>query len=233
MGLFDKAERAVEKSVNSVFSKMSHAPLKSVDLAAELKRSMDEAMPVEGTPDVHYNFFTVALSPQDFESLTKDSSISQLSESLADELYFYAEEQQFYLLGDISVTVVSSESTGAGRIMVTPQIHHTATAPAFNYAATAAHPIIELDGRLYRLNQPVIVMGRGTQADIRLNDNGVSREHLELKNTDQGMIATDLNSTNGTFVEDQRVTLVRLVDENLVRIGNTTFTFFTGDEGGI
>ena len=59
-----------------------------------------------------------------------------------------------------------------------------------------------------------------------MDDNGVSRLHIRLEVTPEGTILTDLGSTNGTFVEEQRITEVTLVDGNAIRIGRTPIMYW-------
>nr|KEP23618.1 hypothetical protein DA06_06620 [Georgenia sp. SUBG003] len=69
-----------------------------------------------------------------------------------------------------------------------------------------------------------------------MDDSGVSRRHLEIRVTPAGVIATDLGSTNGTFVEGHRVDAATLVDGNTITVGRTRVMFWTGadepDDGG-
>ena len=70
------------------------------------------------------------------------------------------------------------------------------------------------------------MIGRGGDADIILEDTGVSRHHLELRaEPDSSLVATDLGSTNGTFVDGERIrTPVPLHDRSLIKIGRTRLT---------
>jgi len=82
-------------------------------------------------------------------------------------------------------------------------------------------------GEKWLLTEPVTVIGRGTEADITVADSGVSRRHLELRITPTGVIATDLGSTNGTFVEGHRIDAATLLDGNQITIGRTRILFWT------
>ena len=50
-----------------------------------------------------------------------------------------------------------------------------------------------------------IVIGRDLRADVRIPHRGISRSHVILRHLDSGWVAVDNNSSNGMFVEDQRV----------------------------
>ena len=77
------------------------------------------------------------------------------------------------------------------------------------------------------------MIGRGGDADIILEDTGVSRHHLELRTeTDTSLVATDLGSTNGTYVDGERIrTPVPLHDRSLIKIGRTRLTVLLPGQG--
>ena len=89
-----------------------------------------------------------------------------------------------------------------------------------------------MNGERWLLTEPVTVIGRGTEADIIVADTGVSRRHLELRITPTGVIATDLGSTNGTFVEGHKIDAATLLDGNQLTIGRTVIDFWTHPETG-
>jgi pSer/pThr/pTyr-binding forkhead associated (FHA) protein len=64
-------------------------------------------------------------------------------------------------------------------------------------------------GKVYELTRDVITIGRGSKNDIVIDDNDVSREHCRLVRTSEHYELQDNNSTNGTFVNGQRVTTGR------------------------
>jgi pSer/pThr/pTyr-binding forkhead associated (FHA) protein len=80
-------------------------------------------------------------------------------------------------------------------------------------------------GSTYELQTPVTLLGRGTDCDLRMVDQGVSRHHAELRVEDGQVVLVDLGSTNGTFVNGQPVRRVVLVDGTNVTLGRTTLVF--------
>jgi pSer/pThr/pTyr-binding forkhead associated (FHA) protein len=69
----------------------------------------------------------------------------------------------------------------------------------------------------------VITIGRSSENDIVVDDFKVSRVHLQLVFNDGICSIVDLNSSNGTFVNGQKINSeVRLQPNDVVRIGNTT-----------
>jgi DNA-binding NtrC family response regulator len=60
-------------------------------------------------------------------------------------------------------------------------------------------------GRSAAIDKEEIVVGTGPSCDLQLTDPTVSRNHLTLRVTEQGLLVTDLDSTNGTLIEGRRV----------------------------
>ena len=75
-------------------------------------------------------------------------------------------------------------------------------------------------GALFPFNDRVSI-GRDEENDIMLNDPSVSRRHATIKCDANGAIVKDLGSTNGTFVNDIRVTTQRIAPGDRVRFGKT------------
>ncbi len=79
--------------------------------------------------------------------------------------------------------------------------------------------------RTFEINTPLIILGRGTDCDLRLVDPGVSRHHAEIRVVDGVVVLVDLGSTIGTFVNGQPVRRIALYDGTKVTLGRTTLVF--------
>ena len=86
--------------------------------------------------------------------------------------------------------------------------------------------MIEVNGERHPVTEAGLVIGRGTEADLRINDPGVSRRHAEIQVSSDGgeltVSVVDLGSTNGTSVDGRRVQQAMLHDGSQIVIGNTT-----------
>lgn len=96
----------------------------------------------------------------------------------------------------------------------------------------ADRPWLDVDGERYPLMGAMTVLGRDDSADIVLDDPGISRRHSEIRVTTDGphLVASirDLNSTNGTFVNSERISSQRLADGDRITVGRTTVTYRAG-----
>lgn len=92
------------------------------------------------------------------------------------------------------------------------------------YAPAANAVTLQLDdgsGRTYQLREGANVIGRGQDAQFRLPDTGVSRRHLEIRWDGQVALLSDLNSTNGTTVNNAPVQEWQLADGDVIRVGHS------------
>jgi len=82
-------------------------------------------------------------------------------------------------------------------------------------------------GEMYRMEKDTIIIGRGDRVDIRVLDDGISREHVRLTKVDDGVELHDLGSTNGTFCNGQRVLRHLLCEGDKIMLGSTTILKFS------
>jgi transcriptional regulator with PAS, ATPase and Fis domain len=74
------------------------------------------------------------------------------------------------------------------------------------------------------------VIGRGTHADLVLLSNAISREHCCIENVGGIFYLRDLGSTNGTFVNDKKITYTVLSNEDVIKVGPISLTFHIMEE---
>ncbi len=81
------------------------------------------------------------------------------------------------------------------------------------------------DGRTQELpiRRDRVVIGRQTDCDVRIPAAGISRHHCELVQDDDGLLIRDLGSSNGTYVNQERVESERLSAGDLVSFGAFVF----------
>lgn len=82
-------------------------------------------------------------------------------------------------------------------------------------------------GQMHKVKDGESVMGRGSTANIRLTDDGVSRRHARMLVHGKAVTIEDLGSANGMFVNGVRTATATLKDGDQIQLGGTTILKFT------
>jgi len=82
-------------------------------------------------------------------------------------------------------------------------------------------------GEMYKVDGDKTIIGRGQKAQVRLLDDGISREHAQLVVEGSKIFLEDLGSTNGTFCNGLKVDRRELADGDKILVGSTTILKFT------
>src|SRR5262249_49397037 len=83
-------------------------------------------------------------------------------------------------------------------------------------------------GTRYRLGGVPLVVGRDAGCEIRVHDDSASRRHAVIQQESGAYWVIDLQSTNGTFVNDARVSSHLLCDGDYLHIGNCIWRYLAG-----
>jgi hypothetical protein len=77
----------------------------------------------------------------------------------------------------------------------------------------------------YPITKKLMTIGREVQVDILINDPTVSKKHAQILYLPGGFLLKDLESSNGTFVNNQRIEEFYLSDKDLVTFGEANYVF--------
>lgn len=83
---------------------------------------------------------------------------------------------------------------------------------------------VEINGTRHQISKSTLVLGRSTEADVRIDDPGVSRRHCEIRAGSPASVQ-DLGSTNGIVVDGQHTTRATLRDGSRIVVGSTTIIY--------
>jgi len=86
-------------------------------------------------------------------------------------------------------------------------------------------PVLDIDGKRYPITKSRTVIGRGSDADITLDDTGTSRQHVEILWDGKRGQVSDLGSTNGSKLNGERITKAPLPPDSVIEIGRTKIAF--------
>ena len=106
--------------------------------------------------------------------------------------------------------------------------------PQQQQRAAAHHAFVDINGQRYELSGAPLVIGRGSDASVRLADKGISRRHLQISRQGGNYVATDLGSTNGTRLNGFPLkTPTVLQDGAVLQLGGARVLFRSIASGGI
>lgn len=96
----------------------------------------------------------------------------------------------------------------------------TSRQPAAGVVVAGVEP-----ARLVGFRRGLLTIGRGSRNSMPLSDPKVSRNHAQIRRTPQGYMIHDLNTTNGTFVNEEKITSQILRDGDEIRVGDIRLQF--------
>jgi hypothetical protein len=243
MGIFERFEKGVEGAVSGVFARAFKGDVQPVEIAARLQRELDtEAKLMSRDKKLVPNDFTVELSQHDHDKLAPYAAT--LTRELGDELRTHATDRGYVFSGPIRIDLQLDTRLPTGRFTVSSEAVAGVAVPEPSAAPRPAAPsgpsgpagpaepsrtragelVLEVNGMRHPLAPPGLVIGRGTEADLRINDPGISRRHAEIRvgQSDDGSIdIVDLGSTNGITVDGHKVRHAVLREGSRIEIGTT------------
>ena len=80
-------------------------------------------------------------------------------------------------------------------------------------------------GHRFELSGEELIIGRSSDAGIQIDRDSVSRRHARLSRQGDGWVVADLQSTNGSYINDMPIREHRLQSGELLKIGNAIFRF--------
>lgn len=83
-------------------------------------------------------------------------------------------------------------------------------------------------GKMFKVPVGEVNLGRALESEVRLDDEGVSRNHAQMiRQEDGSVVLHDLGSTNGTYVNGARVSNLELSDGDRIQVGSVTILKFS------
>ena len=305
MSLAQRFERRLEGLVGGAFARVFKGQVEPVEIGTALQREASDKRNVMGNGQVlSPNRYRVTLAPSDHERLVPWES--QLTNSLAELIQEYLDEQGWETIGDIEVYLARDDQLHTGVFGVASRMEAGAPPrrrphdslsipivpgmplgqypdsarlgrrrrpaaarrvgrPGLRAAAPAPPPfggsppyqqpppyqgpppfqpppqqqqpppaqrrtavamlVVDQTGRRFDLRPGSNVIGRGTESDLQLLDQGISRRHLDIQYDGNFATAYDLGSTNGTTVNGHEISSQLLRHGDVIRVGHTRIVF--------
>jgi hypothetical protein len=230
-GVLQRFEQRLEGAVTGAFARAFRSAVQPVEIAAALQREIDNSAHVLSRDRMLvHNDFTVELSTPDYERLTPFGAT--LINELATLVQEHAKEQHYTLAGPLAIAFTQAAELSTGRFRVRSSTNASVTPVEgqrmTDTALTRSDVVLEVNGMKHPLAAPGVVIGRGAEAELRIDDPGISRRHAQFKvrtvNGETTVTVLDLNSTNGVILNGRRVTEAAVGSGSEIRLGNTTLT---------
>lgn len=237
MGGLQRFEQRLEQMISGAFARTFRSAVQPVEISAALAREVDNSAQILSRDRrLAPNHFHVELAQADLDRLLGLGPA--LEQELVAMLKDHAAAQSYVFTGPVTVELESADDLTTGRFRVrskaVARVSQAGPDPTETQVRRAT-AFLDINGERLPLAAPGIVVGRGNDADLRVNDPGVSRRHVEFRVTEDGqgprVSVHDLGSTNGVLVNGRKVEDATLVDGAEIRIGNTTLTLHQRQDG--
>ncbi len=210
-------ESKLERAVEGTFSRLFRSGLSPVEFGRKLERELDahRTVGVDGRTIVP-NSFTFRISPADATQL--EDLLGTLRRELADAAREHARDEGYAFVGPVDVAIETDDSVRVGMLLVDARF-------AESESGLPPGSLLLPTGDRVPLGEYVVSVGRQGDCTIVLADPNVSRRHAEIRPAGDGFVVVDLGSTNGTRVNEAKVSEHQLRDGDEVRFGNTVMHF--------
>lgn len=250
MSFLKNLESKLENLIEGGFKSAFKSEVQPIELARKLAREMDAHRTASVSRTYAPNEYTVFLSPQDAEQFAHYDE--GLKRELSLHLLEHARKRGYSLISRPTVTFETEERLELGtfgiqarladappeeQIPEAAQAGHTMVynvrdleAPAHDLAAPSAavapRAVLEAGDRRFALTPPSTVIGRGREADVRLDDPNISRQHVQFRVEGGQWTVSDMGSTNGSRLGGRMLDRpAPLNSGDTIQIGNTVLTF--------
>ena len=225
MGLLEKFEQRVNRLVSGNFAEMFDSHVQPLEIASALQTEIHEkAVSVGAGRTVVPNKFLIELSKSDYKNFADYEKL--LVGELTTVIREYVVSENYTTVGTMVIEMKTDDDLIEGVFRITSSVEdamgQALESPVVSTGRRGPHLVIA--GFAYPLTRTKTVLGRATDADIRIDDAGASRRHCEIELTSPITI-TDLGSTNGTWIHNEKITTRSLLSDTDITIGNTTIQF--------
>ncbi len=245
MKLLDFLERSVERVIQGPVDSIFRQEIQPAEIEKRLERAMLDNRRRASGANIMPNAYLVELSPEDYATIEpyKASLVRRLESWLTER----ADQRDGTLLDRIQVEIEESERARRRRPIIeatitdigasamshargrsrTPAAQQTQTYQVAGAGGTCSLRLLTGPnaGSTFSIPQGQSLLGRSSDADIRLDASDVSRNHLRIERHGQQVVITDLGSTNGTRVNGEPVQRATLRNGDEILVGTQALRF--------
>jgi hypothetical protein len=239
MSALSRFESFMENMVEGSVARLFRSPVQPAEIAKRLERAMETQQTISVRRVIVPNIYRAFLNPQDFKALGLIRA--EMEREMATYLAELAQERGFTMLEHPRVVLAEDADVPRRGIQVIAELASSAPPAMGNdrtqifQSSVGAAPQAQARGRLLlatsggahpiSLESTPLTIGRGLNNDIILEDTRVSRHHAQLRYQARRFWIADLGSTNGTYVNDEKVAERSLRDGDVISLGGLELTF--------
>jgi hypothetical protein len=236
MSALSRFESFMEHIVEGSVARLFGSPVQPAEIAKRLERAMEAQQQISVRRVIVPNIYRAFLNPQDMTAF--DPIRADVEREMATYLTDLAQERGFSMLEHPRVTLAADAGVPRRSIQV---IAETAAAPPPEETGQTqvfqAQPQQQPQARarlllttqggthVIPLESTLLTVGRGLNNDIILEDTRVSRHHAQLRYRARRFWVADLGSTNGSFVNGERITERALRSGDTLSLGGLELTY--------
>ncbi len=145
----------------------------------------------------------------------EDALVAELAEAARE----YAREEGYHFMGPVNVELRVDNNLRSGRFGILSQLKQAD-------AGTRSGTVVMPSGDRISLVDDEHLIGRLADCTIVVSDGNTSRHHARISRSGSSFVIADLNSTNGTFVNGERLLADhRLADGDIITVGSVSLRF--------
>lgn len=247
MARIAKLDSALQRGLDNGLALIFGGKVVPAEIEELLKQEAEDNLVVDDGVVLSPNVFVVGVSSKDLENLSQGNS--DLPSGFADQMTRYCRNRGWSTEGPMVVRLAEESGLHTGQLRVSSyRDDYPSESSGFEAITTDStesqeetmnqqdvpteltempqNPVVTLllqDGssRTFLINEGSNIIGRSNGADFRLPDTGVSRQHAEITWDGHDAVLVDLESTNGTTVNDTPVENWLLADGDVITMGHS------------
>jgi hypothetical protein len=225
-------ETSLQTLIEGGSSRLFPSTLHQAELAKRLIAEMRAG--VKTRPDgqrIAPNLYILEINSASGKSLIEDSA---LLEELAQKIQLAGDEEKFVFLSPPVIRLISKTEAGPQSIHVSAQISienlpettDVEVEATTNKRTVSSNAYLIVDGtQIFPLNQTVVNIGRRSDNQLIIEDGRISRVHAQIRAINGRYVIFDLDSTSGTYVNDQRINQCTLYPGDVISLAGVPLVF--------
>ncbi len=228
MGVLQRFERRLEGLIEGAFARIFRGGVEPVEIAKALQREAADRKVINAARTLVPNHYTVELGAADHTKLSPYAE--PLGNELAAMVREHAAEQRWSFVGPVRVDFEKHTDldTGTFRVRSAVQAGEVEPLPPPPPKGAPRLRVLTAPGDAPKevpLTAEILLIGRASDAGLRLDDTGVSRRHAEVRREGDDVVFVDLGSTNGSAVNGRGVERARLTPGDRIELGRSVLVF--------